>query len=370
MFEGWGHTISGLSIDATDADYQGLFGYVNSGSIHDVALAGSGSVAGRNYVGGICGYLASGEIVSCHNDIPVTGNSIIGGICGMQAGGRIKDCYVVALVSGTNNIGAIVGSKASGTLKNCLYDGTDASMPYAIGNDGYSLDDDYNCITTFAEADKGKLNDETNNEVWKTEGVSHPLLRSFLKNEPMTFNFTASKNWLTVCPNGNYDVPAGMKAYIVRDYADGYVYLQQVSTLNEGRGALLYCATDVDQQFIAYTTDGALDDYTTDTWLKGSHVSPIAIGGADKNDYYLSNGTFIRSQSGQLARGKAYLQLTTSSSPSRTLTIITDVATDIGSINRIEQTTGNYYDLLGRKASHTDKGILLLKGKTIIKLGL
>lgn len=28
-FEGWGHTISGLSIDAGSSDYQGLFGYVD-----------------------------------------------------------------------------------------------------------------------------------------------------------------------------------------------------------------------------------------------------------------------------------------------------------------------------------------------------
>ena len=28
-FEGWGYTISGLSIDAGSSDYQGLFGYVD-----------------------------------------------------------------------------------------------------------------------------------------------------------------------------------------------------------------------------------------------------------------------------------------------------------------------------------------------------
>ena len=47
-FEGWGYTISGLSIDAGSSDYQGLFGYVDGGSIHDVAVTGSGSVTGQN----------------------------------------------------------------------------------------------------------------------------------------------------------------------------------------------------------------------------------------------------------------------------------------------------------------------------------
>ncbi len=34
-FEGWGHVISGLSINAGSSDCQGLFGYVAGGSIHE-----------------------------------------------------------------------------------------------------------------------------------------------------------------------------------------------------------------------------------------------------------------------------------------------------------------------------------------------
>ena len=123
-FEGWGHTISEMSISASSSDYQGLFGYVDGGSIHDVAVTGSGSVTGENHVGGICGYLASGEIRSCYSEIAVTGASYVGGICGMQVGGTIKDCYVRGAVSGKNYYAAIVGGKRAGTLKNCLYDNT------------------------------------------------------------------------------------------------------------------------------------------------------------------------------------------------------------------------------------------------------
>ena len=376
-FEGWGHTISGLSINAGSSDYQGLFGYVAGGSIHDVAVTGSGSVMGQNYAGGICGYLASGEIVSCYSEIAVTGASYVGGICGMQVGGTMKDCYVRGAVSGTNYYGAIVGGKTAGTLKNCLYDNTVITGTLAIGNSeeyGPSSDDTPNYVMPFASLDSWEvLNDETNNAVWKISGVSYPMLRSFLKNEPLTFTFTAEKHWLTVCPNGNYTVPAGMKANIVSGVGADYVSLKEVTTLNEGRGALLHSETA--GSFTASVTDGALDDYSADSWLKGSHVSPVTIGGAGKNDYILSSGKFVRSGSGQLARGKAYLCLPISLGVKQFLDFVMDDAGDADGIKEIKSLTpalskgeGDWYDLSGRRIDSPSKpGLYIINGKKIIK---
>ena len=379
-FEGWGHVISGLSINAGSSDYQGLFGYVAGGSIHDVAVAGSGSITGRNYVGGICGHLASGEIISCYSEIEVAGAAYVGGICGKQAGGKIKDCYVRGLVSGMpgNYFGAIVGEKTGmgSTLKNCLYDNAEL-MTFAIGNDenygALSYDDGDNHVIPFAELNSWQaLNDETNNMVWdKKEEDTYPHLRSFLKNEPLTFTFTPEKHWLTVCPNGNYTVPAGMEAFIVSEVGADHVKLREVTTLNEGRGALLY--SPAAGEFVATTTDGALDDYSIDMWLKGSHVSPIAVGGTDKNDYVLSSGKFIRSQSGQLARGKAYLCLPISSGIKPLLNIMTDDETGIDEMedemfNGQCSMSNHVYDLSGRKSSGVlNKGIYIIRGKKVIK---
>ena len=387
-FEGWGHVIGGLSINAGSSDYQGLFGYVAGGSIHDVAVTSSGSITGHNYVGGICGYLASGEILSCYTEITVSGASYVGGICGKQAGGKIKDCYVRGDVDGTpgNYLGAIVGGKTGtgSTLKNCLYDDEVIMATYAIGNDeNYGspyYDDSQNYVMPFADLDLNSwesLNDETNNMVWDMkEEDTYPQLRSFLKNEPLTFTFTPEKHWLTVCPNGNYSVPAGMEAYIVSEVGADYVRLSEVTTLNEGRGALLYSPSA--GEFVATSTVGELDDYSADMWLKGSHVSPIAVGGTDKNDYVLSNGKFIRSQSGQLARGKAYLCLPISFGVKPLLNIMTDDETGIeemeGSMFNGQRTTDNgqqtmfndIYDLSGRKSPGVlNKGIYIIKGEKV-----
>lgn len=383
-FEGWGHVISGLTVDAGSDDYQGLFGYVAGGSIHDVAVEGGGGITGSDYVGGICGYLASGEILSCYVETAVTGDVFVGGICGWQAGGKIKDCYVRADVSGMPGYycGAIVGGKtgAGSTLKNCLYDGSMITTFYAIGNDenygSPSYDDYQNHVMPFADLVSWEvLNDETNNMVWEqSEGSDAPTLRSFMKNEPQTFTFTAGKHWLTVCPNGNYTVPAGMEAYIVCGIGDDYVSLKEVTTLNEGRGALLYSETA--GVFNATSTDGALDDYSIDSWLKGSHVSPVTMGGSDRNDYILSNGKFIRSQSGQLARGKSYLCLPVSSGVKQMLDIMMDDETGIKGINEVKEVNEvkgikndeGCYDLNGRKMfNRLNKGIYVISGKKVIK---
>ena len=72
-FDGDGHTISGLSINATTA-YQGLFGYVKGGEIKDLTVAGSvnTSTTSSAYAAGIVGYGSPVTIENCVNQATVT----------------------------------------------------------------------------------------------------------------------------------------------------------------------------------------------------------------------------------------------------------------------------------------------------------
>lgn len=101
-FEGWGHTISGLTIN-NDNYYQGLFGYIDGGSVSDVKVIGSIKNC-RNYVGGICGYLKRGEIKGCYNEATVSGVSYVGGICG----------YTEGIITSCINTGNITSTKTTG----------------------------------------------------------------------------------------------------------------------------------------------------------------------------------------------------------------------------------------------------------------
>ena len=116
-FDGDGHTISGLYIDSSDTDYQGLFGFVDSeGTVQNLSV--SGSVSG-SYVGGVVG-LNSGSVENCYNTGEVSGN-YVGGVVG-QNSGSVKNCYNTGEVSGKISVGSFVGeNRNSASVINCYF---------------------------------------------------------------------------------------------------------------------------------------------------------------------------------------------------------------------------------------------------------
>ena len=148
-FNGAGHTISGLYINSSSANDQGLFGYVYGGTVKDLSVSGSvsgdatvGGIAGQNngnvincafsgsYVGGVVGYNDGGRVENCYNIGEVSGNSYVGGVVGYSSGGisasaSVTNCYNTGTVTGTDDyVGGVVGGNDSGTVKNCYNTGS------------------------------------------------------------------------------------------------------------------------------------------------------------------------------------------------------------------------------------------------------
>ena len=126
-FDGRNHTISGLYFNNTSTSYIGLFGYVGtSGNISNVGIIDS-YFNGNYYVGSICGYNSGGTMEDCYNTANVSGSNYIGGICGKNEG-TIKTCYHTANVSSlqdnSSNVGGICGYNAKGEIISCYYDST------------------------------------------------------------------------------------------------------------------------------------------------------------------------------------------------------------------------------------------------------
>lgn len=433
-FEGWGHKISNLKVEGSN-DYAGLFGYIDGGSVRDVGVEGSG-VAGKLYVGGICGYLKSGEISSCYSDIAVSGTQYVGGLCGysegkiencwhqgnvtasgasdVNAGGLVGDvnggslrgslqrCYVINTVITVSDVninsyfGFIVGQWCGSTefLDDCRYETKTVSIPEFIGKD-VTIGSEYGSDSpskptvigaTTAEMTvatdetenywTGILNTEKNNPVWVIEKGSYPQLNSFCKNRNITFHFTKDKKWLSIVPNGNYTNLNGVKAYIVTkaDKGNNTITLRQVSTLNEGCGALVYYDTNADEGVdivLSHTTDEGLADYTGNL-LQGSHVSPVGFVG-DGTEYILKNGSFVPAASGSLARNKAYLEVPSAASGSirYDFQLEDEGVTDIQSIRDVQGGICEkdcWYTLDGKKldGKPTEKGIYLYNEHKIL----
>ncbi|GHU94110.1 hypothetical protein FACS189479_06440 [Spirochaetia bacterium] len=111
-FDGGEKKLSNLKIEKTGDDNVGLFGVVGSGGkVKSVGIL-SGSVKGKNNVGGLVGS-NNGDITDCYNEagVTVTGADNVGGLVGSN-NGDITDCYNEAgvTVTGADNVGGLVGS--------------------------------------------------------------------------------------------------------------------------------------------------------------------------------------------------------------------------------------------------------------------
>ena len=112
VFDGGGHTVSGLSV-SSKSNYQGLFGYL-SGTVRNLHV--TGTVAGFEYVGGIVGFASDSTIENCSFSGTVVGSSDVGGILGYNAGGTVTGCSFSGEVSGSVDVGGIAGRADEGTV--------------------------------------------------------------------------------------------------------------------------------------------------------------------------------------------------------------------------------------------------------------
>ncbi|MGN0651185.1 MAG: hypothetical protein ACI4KM_12180, partial [Oscillospiraceae bacterium] len=100
VFDGQGHTISGLYYEDANAENIGLFGYIKGGTVLNVGVVNS-YFKGKKYVGGIAGRVnnPSSEsssritISGCFSKAEVIGSSYIGGVYGDKSRGTINNSY-------------------------------------------------------------------------------------------------------------------------------------------------------------------------------------------------------------------------------------------------------------------------------------
>ncbi|MBU5626655.1 phosphodiester glycosidase family protein [Oscillibacter sp. MSJ-2] len=165
-FDGADHTISGLSVDSGGS--YALFTTLSAtGSIHNLsledvditasgsaaALVGScagkveyvavtGSIAGKQRVGGIVSYLDNGgQLLRSSAGVSITGTERMGGLVGECTDNSLIDsCYVNARVLGGNMAAGLVGRAVSDSthdanIKNCIVTGSvqGAIEPGGIG---------------------------------------------------------------------------------------------------------------------------------------------------------------------------------------------------------------------------------------------
>ena len=176
VLDGNGKKISGLWINRSNSIYIGLFGYTNGATIKNLTLdvdniqggsytggfsgysinttiSGctlSGTITGKQYVGGFIGYFDGGKLSIINSksiNSSISGTNSVGGACGYVEGSSstnslITNCYIYSEVIGNNNVGGILGYCISHScrvnLSSCGFVGTiSANASYAGGLIGY-----------------------------------------------------------------------------------------------------------------------------------------------------------------------------------------------------------------------------------------
>jgi hypothetical protein len=137
IFDGNGHKITGLWIDRGSTDSVGLFGYTNGATIKNLGVEiSSKGVKGRNYVGGIAGWLdRSSSITNSYSTGSVSGGTYVGGIAGsMVSGSSITNSYSTGSVNGSNTVGGIAGHmQSSSSITNSYSTGSVSGSGSWIG---------------------------------------------------------------------------------------------------------------------------------------------------------------------------------------------------------------------------------------------
>jgi len=159
---GDGFTISGLRIQRAGTNDIGLFGVVNNGNINNFVLnitnninsntglnvgglagmvsgssvisnssvAGTGTISGGSYIGGLAGQINDGaQVTGCYASIKISGSNSVGGLVGRvgqigNGNGNVTNCYATGSVTGGgSNIGGLVGHLYNGSITNCYATG-------------------------------------------------------------------------------------------------------------------------------------------------------------------------------------------------------------------------------------------------------
>lgn len=139
-FDGNGHTIYGIYINAPTTKDRGLFGYIHKGGVVRNLRIADSYIAGTSAVGAVCGQCHEGQIVNCESRAIVvsTGYTIqAGGIAGSVSGsdGRLFQCRNYGQVTGHTvpneygemyncYTGGICGDVSSAKIDSCMNNGT------------------------------------------------------------------------------------------------------------------------------------------------------------------------------------------------------------------------------------------------------
>ena len=145
VFDGNGHTISGLDIDNSVRSNAlvGLFRSTEDAVIKDLSISGEIDADGAPNIGMLAGLDTDSQISNVHIDADITdGGDYVGGLIGVADGTRMSNITTTGDVTGIDYVGGVVGKTDSADYDPSL---TDSSSDADVNN-GVDADGDHDAI--------------------------------------------------------------------------------------------------------------------------------------------------------------------------------------------------------------------------------
>ena len=379
-FDGNGHIISGLYTNDANKDYTGLIGYGQC-TIKNIGIVDA-YFKGKDYVGSICGY---------------------------NNWGNILNCYSVSSVAGTSNVGSICGYNYNGTIANNYYDNKKCSIGGVNDTDvsgqtvGKTEDKFHNGEVAYLLA-HGDENVTWDYEIWGQQlgvddypvGSDYKLVPAALKTEDGTY-------WATFSDQGDditLSVPSGrtLKVYnatvsggklTLSERNDCQVAVEEgVLLKTDGEYVNMKANEDYTLTPVAYTYNNLVatpsypDIIESDAGYTLYRLTYNKVATKEGLGFYLGSADGVSDGSQLKATpGKAYLKVANSevkTSPSGAAVrgfVFPDNDEDITGIECItvsdDELRGNgnnsVHDLGGRKVGDSSKGVVIKRGRKVIK---
>ena len=135
VFDGNGHEVEGIYINATDKAY-GLFGLIDDGKVLNLSIGENCDITGGKATAGIAGYICGNSIINnCSNYSNISGD-FSGGVVGYSSGSKIYYCDNYGNIEGNYLTGGVIGgcgNHEKSLVYNCHNSGNIVCTTYWAG---------------------------------------------------------------------------------------------------------------------------------------------------------------------------------------------------------------------------------------------
>ena len=186
----------------------------------------------------------------------------------------------------------------------------------------------------------------------------------------MYITFSETNAWVSYYAEEDLQIPAGLKAYIVKSVTGNSVVVDEVTYIPQHEGVLLtYEEVAPEGAIFAEAYTGATQEFAN--LLKGcSELTSVETLTADGSSIYvLYNDEFVKTTKGNIKPFRCYLELGAEvvAAEGRLSIVEDNDVTALKLVNSEERIVNSeVYDLQGRKVNQPAKGLYILNGKKVV----